>query len=71
MGNYWIELSPNIGKVLVKDKAEEDQVRADFEKNQKKAEAEAAAVAEQDRRDRENATLAEAAIIKADRKANT
>lgn len=69
--NYWIELSPNVGKVLVKDKAEEDQVRADFEKNQKKVEADAAAVAEQDRRDRENATLAEAAIIKADRKANT
>lgn len=71
MSNYWIELSPNIGKVLVKDKAEEDQVRADFEKNQKKVEAEAAAVAEQERKDRENATLAEAAIIKADRKANT
>lgn len=71
MSNYWIELSPNIGKVLVKDKAEEDQVRADFEKNQKKVEADAAAVAEQERRDRENATLAEAAIIKADRKANT
>lgn len=69
--NYWIELSPNVGKVLVKDKTEEDQVRADFEKNQKKVEADAAAVAEQDRRDRENATLAEAAIIKADRKANT
>lgn len=69
--NYWIELSPNVGKVLVKDKAEEDQVRADFEKNQRKVEADAAAVAEQDRRDRENATLAEAAIIKADRKANT
>lgn len=69
--NYWIELSPNVGKVLVKDKTEEDQVRADFEKNQKKVEADAAAVAEQDRRDRENVTLAEAAIIKADRKANT
>lgn len=65
---YWITLDPAIGQVLVKDKDEEAQVRSDFAKNVKAQEALAAKQAEDERTAAENDVLAQAAVIKADRK---
>lgn len=65
---YWITLDPAIGQVLVKDKDEEAQVRSDFAKNVKAQEALAAKQAEDERTAAENDVLAQAAMIKADRK---
>lgn len=65
---YWITLDPAVGQVLVKDQAEEAQARSDFAKNVKAQEALAAKQAEDERTAAENDVLAQAAMIKADRK---
>lgn len=65
---YWIQLHPNIGRVLVADQGEEAQVRSDYDANVL-AQAELdAQVSEENRTMAENDILAQAAIIKADRK---
>lgn len=65
---YWIQLHPNIGRVLVADQGEEAQVRSDYDANVL-AQAELdAQVSEENRTMAENDILAQAAMIKAERK---
>jgi hypothetical protein len=65
---YWITLAADVGQVLVRDEAEEKQVRADFSANAKAQAELAAQQAEAQRMASENEVLAEAAAIKAARK---